>query len=125
MQTGATLLVVTCCVRLHNLMHVVVDCWEHMHCLHFLLGPPKYPGEIKKRLCKILRGKQGILSYVQTEATTPNNVASVCTGLKSLTGLKLCPTTHNNMQQGEKTGATCYIQQCWELLANNFKSVCT
>ena len=28
-------------------------------------------------------------------------------------------TLRNNMQQGVQTDATCNIQQCWELLANN------
>ena len=28
-------------------------------------------------------------------------------------------TTSNNIQQGVKTDATCNIQQCWQLLANN------
>ena len=45
--------------------------------------------------------------------------------LKSLTGFKLCATTSNIMQQGVQTYATCNIQQCWELLANNVASVCT
>ena len=34
-------------------------------------------------------------------------------------------TTSNNTQQGVQTDATCNIQQCWELLANNVASVCT
>ena len=34
-------------------------------------------------------------------------------------------TTSNNMQQVVQTDATCNIQQCWELLANNVASVCT
>ena len=29
------------------------------------------------------------------------------------------------MQQGVQMDATCNIQQCWELLANNVASVCT
>ena len=33
-------------------------------------------------------------------------------------------TTSNNMQQSVQTDATCNIQQCWELLANNVASVC-
>ena len=33
--------------------------------------------------------------------------------------------TSNNMQQGAQTDATCNIQQCWKLLANNVASVCT
>ena len=56
---------------------------------------------------------------MQTDATTRNIVA------KSLTGFKLCATTHNNTQQGVQTDATCTrIQQCWELLAYNVASVC-
>ena len=34
-------------------------------------------------------------------------------------------TTSKNMQQGVQTDATCNIQQCWELLANNVASICT
>ena len=45
--------------------------------------------------------------------------------LKSLTGFKLCATTSNNMQQGLQTDATCNIQQCCGLLANNVASVYT
>ena len=41
-------------------------------------------------------------------------------GLKDLTAFKLCATTHTNIQQGTQMDATCNIQQCWELLANNF-----
>ena len=33
-------------------------------------------------------------------------------------------TTSNNMQQGVQMDATCNIQQCWELLANNVASIC-
>ena len=44
--------------------------------------------------------------------------------LKSLTGFKLCATILNNMQQGVQTDATCNIQHCWELLANNVTSIC-
>ena len=29
------------------------------------------------------------------------------------------------MEQGVQTDATCNMQQCWELLANNVASVCT
>ena len=34
-------------------------------------------------------------------------------------------TTSNNMKQGVQTDATCNIQQCWKLLANNVASVST
>ena len=33
-------------------------------------------------------------------------------------------TTPINTQQGVQTDATCNIQRCWELLANNVASVC-
>ena len=33
--------------------------------------------------------------------------------------------TSENIQQDVQTDATCNIQQCWELLANNVASVCT
>ena len=46
-------------------------------------------------------------------------------GWKVWPGFKLCATTSNNMQQGVQTDATCNIQQCWELLANDNASVCT
>ena len=51
-----------------------------------------------------------------------NNVPSVCTGLKVWPVSNFAqqlPTTRSNMQQGVHTDATCNIQQCWELLANN------
>ena len=34
-------------------------------------------------------------------------------------------TLRNKQQRGVQTDATCNIQQCWELLMNNFASVCT
>ena len=127
MQTDATSLVVTCCVRLHILLHVVVDCWEYMHCLHFLLGPG--PRNIQEKLNKkVMQNFEGQTRYIKLRANRRNNSQQCCVrlhGAKSLTGFKLCATTHNNMQQGEKTDTTCYIQQCWELLANNVESVCT
>ena len=68
------------------------------------------------------------LGYVQTGATTPNNVASVCTGLKVWPVSNFAQqhaTTSNNMQQGVQADATCNIPQCWKLLVNNVASVCT
>ena len=71
--------------------------------------------------------------YLITDATTPNNVASLLHGAKSLTGgFKLCAATPNNTQQ-QSCNRVCkrtqyvtfLIQQCLELLANNVASVCT
>ena len=58
---------------------------------------------------------------MQTDATNANIVGE-------LTSFKLCATTPNNTQQhgtgpGVQMDATCNIQQCWELLANNVASV--
>ena len=39
--------------------------------------------------------------------------------LKRLTGFKLCAATPNNMQLGVQNDATCNIQPCCELLAND------
>ena len=79
---------------------------------------------------------------VQTDATTPNNVgravqtdptllryASAITEQKKFGELLAekfdwFRILRNNMQQGVQTDATCNIQQCWELLANNVASVC-
>ena len=35
------------------------------------------------------------------------------------------PRRSNSMQQGVQTEATCYIKQCWRLLANNVASLYT
>ena len=91
-----------------------------------------------------------MLSYVQTDSTTPNIVgptmlgvvasvlAVLCKRMQRLprmfgaavlsakdTGFKLCATTPNNMQTDMQTNATCNIQQCLELLGNNVATVCT
>ena len=57
MQTDATLLDVTCCIRLHTLLHVVGSC-----CAKFETGQT--------------------LSCVKTDATTPNIVGSCCVCLQ-------------------------------------------
>ena len=54
--------------------------------------------------------------------------AFICTWLNVWTVSNFAqqlPTTHNNMQQGVQTDATCNIQQCWELLANEGASIYT
>ena len=55
------------------------------------------------------------LGYVQTAQQLP-------TMLRPFSRFQ---TLRNKMQQGVQTDATCNIQQCWELLANNVASVCT
>ena len=51
--TDATLLDVTCCVRLHTLLHVVACCWVS---------------------CCVKFETSQTFIYVQTKALTPNNV---------------------------------------------------
>ena len=54
-------------------------------------------------------------------------VTSACTYLKVWPVSNFAQqhaTKSNNMQQGAQTDATCNIQQCWELLANNVAFVC-
>ena len=66
--------------------------------------------------------------YLKTDATTPNNVASLYTGLKVWPGVsnfaQQLPTTCNRVCKRTQY-VTFLIQQCLELLANNVASVCT
>ena len=71
-----------------------------------------------------------VISYAQTDAITPSIVGPTMLGVVASVFAVLCkrmqqfPATRNNMQQrGLQTDATCSIQQCWELLANNVASV--
>ena len=72
-------------------------------------------GQYGMRYSKQKSAKKIYQSYLQTDATTPNNVGSCCVrfhAAQRLTSFKLCATTPNNMQQGVQTDATCNIQQC-------------
>ena len=84
-QQHPTLLDATCCVRLYTLL-LVVGCY----CAKFETGQT--------------------FSYVQTDATTPNNVGSCCVrlhGAKSLTGFKLCAITIPNNTQQQTCNRVC------------------
>ena len=73
-----------------------------------------------------VRGLNNVGRAVQTDPSTITKKRIVGSRwFKSLTGFKLCATTRNNMQQDVQTDATCIIQQCRELLANNVASFCT
>ena len=80
-----------------------------------------------------VRGPNNVGRAVQTDPTLLRHASAMTVQeyrygscwLNSLTGFKLCATTFNNMQQNVQTDATCNIQKCWELLANNVASVCT
>ena len=57
------------------------------------------------------------------------NIVALCFGdhgTKEMSGVvaQQLPTTRDNMQQGVQTDATCNIQQCSELLANNVAFCC-
>ena len=67
-------------------------------------------------------------SWVLKDCIQRNKVGSCCVRFheaKHRTGFKRYATTRNNMQLGVRTDATCSIQQCCELLANNVAFVCT
>ena len=86
MQTDATLLDITCSVRLHTLLHVVARCCAEP-------------------------GTGQTFSYVQTDATSPNIVAPTMLGIAASVLAVLCKrlrqllTTRNSMQQGVQTDA--------------------
>ena len=69
-------------------------------------------------------------SGVRTGASTPNIGGPTMLGVVVSVLVVVCkrmqqlPTTRSNKQQGVQTDATCKIQQCWELLANNVASDC-
>ena len=68
----------------------------------------------------LYNGFKGLTSsLVQTDAPF---LGSYCLRLHKIDRFQ---TLRNNMQQGMQKDATCNIQQCWELLANNVMSVCT
>ena len=88
------------------------------------------------RYCCFFTSNEALLSYVQTDATTPNIVARTMLRVVG-SELQWCANGCNNSQQ-HATGCanvtcnihviihvTCNIQQCWELLANNVASICT
>ena len=103
------------------------QCWD-MQCIVGRIQPIS--------LCKpcvmSVRSPNNVGRAVQTDPTLLRYALAITEQkwnnscwLKSLTGFKLSATTSNNMQQGVQKDATCNIQQCWELLANNVASVCT
>ena len=57
------------------------------------------------------------ISYVQTDATTPNNIASVCTGLK------VCPVSNFAQQQATTGNRVCKRTQ--HVTSYNVGSCCT
>ena len=79
-----------------------------------------------------VRGPNNVGIAMQTDPTSLRYVSGInelrnvgSCWLKSLTGCKLCATTPKRQYHGVQRDATCNIQQCWELLANNVASDCT
>ena len=68
-------------------------------------------------------------SGVQTDATLLRYASTITEQKKCWESFARkfdrCQALRNNTQQGVQTHATCNIQQCWGLLANNVASVCT
>ena len=78
-----------------------------------------------------MRGRNNVGRAVPTDPTLLRYASAITEQKKclELSSKKFdrFQTLRNNMQQGVQTDATCNIQQCWELLANNVNvaSVCT
>ena len=81
-----------------------------------------------------VRGSNNVGRTVQTDPTLLRYASAITEQKKcwELLAEKFKPvsnfaqqyaTTSNNMQQGVQTDATCNIQQCWDLVANNVASV--
>ena len=113
-QKLPTLLDVTCCVPLHILLHVVVCC-----CAKF---------ETDQTFSPVLRPFARSLIHFFCPKILHNiffNFSWIFQwSQEKMKTMHILPTTHNNMQQGVQTDATCNNQQCWKLLPNNFAPVC-
>ena len=100
------------------------QCWD----LQCIMGRIQ-PISLCKPCVMSVRGPNNVGRAVQTNPTLLRYASAKWNAgscwVKSLAGFKLCAITRNNMQQCVQTDATCNIQQCWKLLANNVASVCT
>ena len=100
------------------------QCWD----LQCIMGRIQ-PISLCKPCVMSVRGPNNVGWAVQTNPTLLHYASAKWNAgscwVKSLAGFKLCAITRNNMQQCVQTDATCNIQQCWKLLANNVASVCT
>ena len=103
------------------------QCWD----LQCIVGRIQ-PISVCKPCVMNVRGPNNAARAVQTDPTLLRYVSAFTEQKKcwellaeKFDRFKLCATTRNNIQQGVQTDATCNIQQCWELLANNLASVCT
>ena len=107
---------------------------KRMQRLPTMLGLAEHRGKVQPiSLCKScvlsVRGRNNVGRPVQTDPTFLRYASAITEQKKcwELLAEKFdrFQTLRNNMQQGVQTDATCNIQQCWELFANNVGSVCT
>ena len=100
------------------------QCWN----LQCIVGRIQ-PISLCKPCVMSVRGPNNVGRAVQTDPTLLRYASAITEQKKcwELLAEKFdrFQTLRNNMQQGVQTDATCNIQQCWELLANNVASVCT
>ena len=103
------------------------QCWD----LQFIVGRI-LPISLCKPCVMSVRGPNNVGRAVQTDPTLLRYASAITEQKKCWELLAekfdrfiLYATTSNNMQQGVQTDATCNIQKCSELLANNVGSVCT
>ena len=104
------------------------QCWD-LQCI--VVGRIQ-PTRLWRPCVMRVRGPNNVGIAMQTDPTSLRYVSVInelrnvgSCWLKSLTGCKLCATTPKRQHHGVQRDATCNIQQCWELLANNVASDCT
>ena len=116
----------SCCVRVGNGVQTD-DCWD-LHCIVGRIWPTRLrrPFVIRVRGPSTAGGAVQTDYYILRQSLIKRDVGSCWLKVWQVSNFaQHLPTTRNNMQQSVQTDATCNIQQCWELLANNPASVCT
>ena len=116
----------SCCVRVGNRVQTD-DCWD-LHCIVGRIWPRRLrrPFVIRVRGPSTAGGAVQTDHYILRQSLIKRDVGSCWLKVWQVSNFaQHLRTTRNNMQRSVQTDATCNIQQCWELLANNPASVCT
>ena len=113
------------CLRLRaNGCNNSQQCWD----LQCIVGRIQ-PISLCKPCVMSVRGPSNVGRAVQTDPTLLRHASAITEQKKCWEFLAekfdRFQTLRNKQQRGVQTDATCNIQQCWELLVNNFASICT
>ena len=112
------------CLRRANGCNNSQQCWD----LQCIVGRIQ-PISLCKPCVMSVRGPNNVGRAVQTDPTLLRYASAIMEQKKCWEFLAekfdRFQTLRNKQQRGVQTDATCNIQQCWELLINNFASVCT